>query len=802
MRRRRSTTTRIGLALLALALVAALVLPLAGNAFATTTQDESDGDPTSPATAGSPVVLLGAGGLRWEDLSALGTPHLWTLAEDAGVANTVVRSVRSSTCPVDGWLAVSAGRRAADLPPADPAVCRLMVQPADDGRVPAWQDYRAAADDASYDARPGTFGELVTSSGTEAVAVGPGAAVALARPDGTVAGMHAALPQEPAELAETVAQAAVRAGLVVVDLGTVRDRGRPLVPAQDPRFAGPADGEALEELGQWPLEGLDRAEQVAALDARVGTVLDALPSGAVVLVSSLADSGTAPLMQVGMLAAADREPGLLETRSTRQPGMVQATDVLPTLVDLLGLDAPAGLAGAPMRVGDTAGTGAERIAILIDENRHAVAVRPLTAPFFSGLILLNLGLYGVVTIGLNRRFLDRATRWLERRRASGWAGITRAAAAADPDGALRVLRVVAVAVAAVPVASYLANLLPWWRAGSPGLVVYTATAAVAALIAGLALARPWKRRLLAPVGVVAGLTVLVLGIDVVTGARLQLAALMGVQPQVGGRFYGINNSSFALWATAGLLTASCLAEPLVRRGRRRWAAVVVAVIGVAVTFINGSPSIGADFGGPPALLPAFTILALLALGVRLTWRRVAVVLGLSALIAIAFSIVDWLRPADERSHLGRFIETVLDGGLGSVIGRNLGQNLSNLFGSTLTFLAVGGIALVVVVLTRPLRRAARSGDRAAYGWLADGSTLRRLDADARMLRPALVSVAVALGIGFAINDSGIVIPAIGVSLAVPLLIGVLAGWLLRLRSERGAGGQAEAQPRGLAGTAR
>ena len=50
-----------------------------------------------------------------------------------------------------------------------------------------------------------------------------------------------------------------------------------------------------------------------------------------------------------------------------------------------------------------------------------------------------------------------------------------------------------------------------------------------------------------------------------------------------------------------------------------------------------------------------------------------------------------------------------------------------------------------------------------------------------MLRPGLIALAIALGIGFAVNDSGIVIPAIGVSMAVPLLIAVIAGWLLSLR---------------------
>jgi len=788
-RRRNNTVIRVGLVLLALVLVAALVLPLAGGAFAATEDD--DAAPAAPADG--PVVLLGTGGLRWEDLSSVATPQLWALAEEAGVGNLVVRSVRSSTCPADGWLAVSAGRRAADVPAADGTVCRLLQDP-DDGAVPAWQDYLAAAEEASYDARPGTLGKLLTDSDVPAAGIGPGAAIALADGSGAVVGDYAARPEDPEALGSLVTQTAPEEGLLVVDLGAVRDRGFPQVPADHPRFAGTEDGEEPEKTATLPLGGPDRTEQVAVVEDRAAAVVTALPDGATVLLASLADSGTTPVMQLAAIGSPADPPGMLESRSTRQPGMVQSTDVLPTVLDRLGLSAPAGLAGAPMSVTATGESGAERIATLIDENRHAMAVRPLTAPFFSGLVLVNLALYAIVTVGLNRRVLDRLSGWLERRRA-GWAGLARAARAVDPDAALRALRAVAVTVAALPVASYLANLLPWWRTGSPGLVVYTATVGIAALVAGLALARPWRHVLLAPVGVVAGLTALVLAVDVVTGARLQLAALMGVQPQVGGRFYGINNSSFALWATSTLLTASCLAEPLVRRGRRVAAGVLVAVIGAVVTVLNGAPGIGADFGGPPALLPAFIILALVALGIRLTWRRVLVVLGSAAVVALSFSVIDWLRPPAERSHLGRFVETVLDGGLVDVVLRKLGQNLSNLFGSTLTFLAVGGIALVVLVLTQPLRRAARSGDHAAYGWLAEGSSLRRLDADARMLRPALVAVAVALGIGFAVNDSGIVIPAIGIAVAVPLLIGVIAGWLLRLRG-------ADPAPAQRVGTAR
>ncbi|MEE6286946.1 hypothetical protein V2J52_04680 [Georgenia sp. MJ173] len=777
MRRRNRPLVRVGIALLALMLVAALVVPLAGSAFAAV-EDEAPttGDELPDATAG--VVLLGTAGLRWEDLSAVATPELWALAERGAIANLVVRSVRTSACPADGWLAVSAGRRAADVPAAQTGACRLLADPVD-GEVPGWSTYLEAAADADYDARLGLLGDTLTTEGVTATAVGPGAAVALAGADGTLAADYLPRPAAPEELGAATAAATAGSAIVVVDVGAVRDRGSPLVPADDPAFAGPLPEESDDPTSpaDWPLAGLDRTEQVAAVEERVGAVVTALGPDATVLLGSLADSGTEPLMQVLALDGPGLEPGLLGTRSTRQPGMAQTTDVLPTVLDLLGVPAPGGLSGAPVLPAPDGRGGAARIAVLTDENRHAVAVRPLTAPFFSGLILVNLLLYAAVTVGFNRRFLDRVAAWLDRRQAGRW----RRSVAADPSVALMPLRAVAVTVAAIPVASYLTNLLPWWRTGSPGLVVYTATVAIAALVSGLALARPWRHHILAPVAVVAGLTTVVLAVDVVTGARLQLGALMGIQPQVGGRFYGFNNSSFTLWATATVLLATCLAEPLVRRGRRRVAAGVVAAVGLVATALNGLPGIGADFGGPPALVPAFTLLALLTLGVRLSWRRVLAVLGVTAVITISFSVLDWLRPAADRTHLGRFIETVLDGGLVDVVLRKLGQNLSNLFGSTLTFLAIGGIALVIVVLSRPLREAARRGDRATYGWLAEGSSLHRLDADARMLRPGLVALGVALGIGFAVNDSGIVIPAIGVAMAVPLLIAVIAGWLLTLR---------------------
>src|SRR5215212_10574749 len=87
---------------------AALLTALAGTLAATSA-------PAAAAEAGAPgpVVLIGTGGVRWSDTGPR-TPALRGLLSEGAVAVASARSVRTSACPVDGWLAVSAGARAAD----------------------------------------------------------------------------------------------------------------------------------------------------------------------------------------------------------------------------------------------------------------------------------------------------------------------------------------------------------------------------------------------------------------------------------------------------------------------------------------------------------------------------------------------------------------------------------------------------------------------------------------------------------------------------------------------------------------
>ena len=695
------------------------------------------------------VVVVGVAGLRWADVSPEATPALWSLAQHAAIGTVAARSVRSSACPADGWLAISAGARAADAAGATEAECRTLSDPGLGAPVPGWSDYLAAVRDQSYDARLGTLGSALRASGVSASGFGPGAAIALADPAGALVGDHHPVPTDPAALRDELVAAMSSSRLVVIDGGVVRD------------------GSMVRDGSSSPDS---RAGAVAVIESRVAAVLAALDvarSSAgldpTFLLVSLADSGTTPQLQLAAAlgppadASAGRfDDALLAAESTRQPAMLQVTDIAPTIVTALGLppDADGGaFVGAPIRADGSGGSTAERLDLVLDTARHASAAGPVVTPFFGWLFGL-LGLLVVVVVaGLARRSFDR-------------------------PGALRALRIVGVAFAATPVASLLANAVPWWRSGRPGLALAALVLAGVAVIGALALVPRSRRRPLGPTTVVAAITTVVIAADVVAGAHLQVSAAMGVQPLVAGRFYGFNNSAFAMFAASSLLLAAALANPLVRRGRRGQAAAVVGAIGLVATVLDGAPGIGSDFGGPTALFSAFAVLALLAAGIRLTWTRVLGVLLAGGAIVGIFAVVDWLRPAASRTHLGRFVQTAIDGGVWPVARRKLGQSLGPVFGSWTGLLALAAVILIVVGLWQAWRRSARAVDGGVLTELAGDEGAAALRTELPMLRPVALALALALGIGFLVNDSGIAIPAIGIAVALPLLLATGATWLL------------------------
>ncbi|MCA1782594.1 MAG: hypothetical protein LC679_10595 [Intrasporangiaceae bacterium] len=663
------------------------------------------------------TVLVGTGGIIWSDVDRDTTPRLWELLRDGSGAALTVRSVNTSTCPVDAWLGVSAGERAA-APAATGNPRRASWEPCPDpapvvdGVVSEWDEYLEAAAQLRFNSTLGTLGDAAADQGVCISAVGPGAALGAARGDGTSERVAA---YDPA----TLPQALTSCPITLVDVGSLSQS----LPDQ-------ARTDALTEI-----------------DTRIGAVLDAAPAGANVIVASMADDGTQSRLRMAVATGPGFGAGLLLSPSTRQPGLVVNNDLTSSVLGLTGLEVPRSVNGgvltseaAPVNSEELA---QERLQDLVDYDLASHKIRSLVPPFFQAFVYGQLVIYALVLLVWKGKLGSRETR-------GRWLGLA---------------RVVAISAAAVPAATFLANLIPWWRTSWPMLAVVVSVATWTAIIAVLALCGPWGSSGLGPVAVVSAVTVLVLGIDVMTGSRLQLSSLMGLQPAIGGRYFGLGNVPFALFITSAIFLATVVANAYLTRGRRKAAAWAAGLILTAALIVNGAPMWGADAGGPLSLTPAIAFLVLTILGIKITWQRWILLFAATGAIFLSVAFLDSLRPLESQSHLGRFIGSISDGNALDIIVRKAEQNWNVLTGNyTLTLLVPFALAFVIYVLARETSWGSRALQRSFDRYPA--------------LRPGLLTTLLALTVGFFVNDSGVAIPAVGATIAVPLLIAINV-WVLR-----------------------
>ena len=477
-------------------------------------------------------------------------------------------------CAAAGWATLGAGRRTT----VDGA-CSVEVR---DGAVVGWDQRLAAASASRGDAKLGTLAGAVNGC---VAAVGPGAALAAARPDGTLAAY--------ATVEEFVAGGrATSCPITLIDAGDRADELISDLAADDTR--------TLIVTGIGPAPGSD--DPASQVFYRVGTTF----------------------------------PGWATSASTRRPGVLTLTDLTRTLVEFgAGPDAPAAatIDGSPLAV--------EPSTLTVDGIAdHLSAVAALSDTLPPAYVVLG-SLAGLLV-------------------AVGVVGAVRRDA--------RMVRTVATIGSVLPAAMLFTGVVPWEYSDRPlltlSLTVLAAWAVFAAAAYGLA-----RSLSVSPVIIASALTVAAFTVDAALGGPLQSGSMLNSRPIHALRWYGFGNSTFAAYATAGLLLAGYLAHRLLAAGQRRAAVVAVAIIGFGVVICEGWPSMGSDFGGVIALTPPVLWLVLVLSGIRITPLRLLLVAGAAVVGVGLISVVDWARGPDRRSHLGAFVQRILDGDALDVVAR-------------------------------------------------------------------------------------------------------------------------------------
>jgi len=244
------------------------------------------------------------------------------------------------------------------------------------------------------------------------------------------------------------------------------------------------------------------------------------------------------------------------------------------------------------------------------------------------------------------------------------------------------------------------------------------------------------RAIVAPLAIVLGATIALVTLDLALSSPLQASSAYGNAAHTSGRFTGLGNTAFAVYATGALLAVACA------RRRAPWMVALLVLVALA----DAIPPLGADVGGAMALAPIFAV-AVASLWNRRSWRTVLPAAAASiAVVGLALA-VDLSRSDEARSHLARFV----DGGAGGTsIGGKISQNLAAYASIPLLVVPVAVVVGFAVLLSRGRFRPA----------LPPGS-------------PARIGVAATLAvalIGNVLNDSGPIVTLVALSIVAPSLV--------------------------------
>jgi hypothetical protein len=159
-----------------------------------------------------------------------------------------------------------------------------------------------------------------------------------------------------------------------------------------------------------------------------------------------------------------------------------------------------------------------------------------------------------------------------------------------------------------------------------------------------------------------------------------------------------------------------------------------------------------------AFIPGLAVTTMLVAGRRVSLVKLGLFGTAAGTIVLGVAFLDHLRPPDQQSHLGRFFGDLLSGQGMPVVGRKA-TAMMNSFGSpALTPVAVAALLFLAVVLLRPGR--------------AEKAPLRMAFEQAPLFRAGLLGALVTVFLGTVVNDSGVSILALGLTVIVPITLTV------------------------------
>jgi hypothetical protein len=604
----------------------------------------------TPTAKASSAVIVGIPGLRWNDVTPHTTPTLWRLSQRGAIGSLSVDSASNITCPLDGWLTVSAGAVATAGTRLDEAGCPAVPDTAivpEDGSDGAYVTNQQALAEKNRNGYHGAEVGALPAAVRCNAAIGPGGAYAAARPTGRVDHYRAELPQDPDDLTQFLS----RCVLSIVDLGSLSE------------------------------QETERAADRRDVDEALAAIQDSLPKDALLLVAGLSDTSASQHLHTVIAAGGGFDGGRLTSAGSGREGYLQLSDLAPTAVAALDRPLPRPFSGSPAGILRDDTDPGEAVSEMIDADAEAAAQQDAIMRFLLLLTAAIIVLFAFAAAVLHR--IRRGAGPVRHKPVSVWT--------------FRAIVSGATALALTLPAVTLVDFVPWWRAGRSMLALMVSTAVIVLVLTTLVLLAPKRRSPMGLMITVSLVGVCVVATDVITGGRLQFDGIAAYSALNSAGNAGLGPLGYGVFATSLLMAAGCAAQRL----QCAYRPVLIASAGCLGLFIVGSPYLGDDPAGAVALVVGVCLAAGISTGGWLTFARFAWASFAGFGLLMALAIADASRPSGQRGPLGGFVADLFGGDSGGRIRATLEADVVSIIANPLTLLLLASIVFGWVVLLRP-----------------------------------------------------------------------------------------------------
>ncbi|WP_129597683.1 hypothetical protein [Anaerophilus nitritogenes] len=229
-------------------------------------------------------------------------------------------------------------------------------------------------------------------------------------------------------------------------------------------------------------------------------------------------------------------------------------------------------------------------------------------------------------------------------------------------------------------------------------------------------------------------------LDILMNATLIKNSLLGYDPIIGARYYGVGNEYM------GILIGSTLVLATIILDRFKISKIWSIVIFLVTILIIGYPKLGANVGGTIAAVAAFIFTSLRLFKIKIKLKQF-VVIGIAVVFVVSFMAFIDIRFSKNQSHLAGAIEQIISSGPGAIlliIRRKLEMN-AKLIGVTIwSKVLLSAIIILATLFYRPV------------------GTIYKLSNKYPNLSIGWSGIVMASIVAFFVNDSGVVAAATGI----------------------------------------